>query len=225
MDLVELALLAIASAFWPTLIAIDIVAFRTPRPATLLAWFLAASLATTIAEGLVIVFALEGTKFASPSHRSVGGWGNLIGGIAALLAAYLLRVRTARELPTAKQGEVKPPPWTERIVARGGVYAFCAGVVLNLFPGIFPLVALRLIAGFTYSEGIKVVLVVGFYLCMFVIIEAPLLGLLFAPERVEPRVHRLNRWLDRNGKRLAVEVLAVAGLLLLVRGILQLATA
>jgi hypothetical protein len=222
-DLFELALLAIASAFWPTLLAVDLVAFRTSRPARLLGWFLAAGLLTTIVEGTVIVFALEGTTLAPTSRRSVGAWGNVIGGLAALLMAYLLKARTAREPPGGREG-AKSASWAERVVERGGLYAFVAGVVLNLFPGIFPLVALRNIAALSYSDGVKVLLVVGFYLCMFALVEAPLVGLLLAPERVEPWLQSLNRWLDRNGKRLAIDVLALAGLFLLVRGVVQLAT-
>jgi hypothetical protein len=228
MDLLELALLAIASAFWPILIAVDLIALRTPRPATLLAWFLAAGFLTTIGEGLVIVFLLEGTTLASPSHRSVGGWGNLIGGVAALVVAYVLRARAARpheELPDSEEGGEKNVPWAERVVARGGAYAFAGGVVLNLFPGVFPFIALRNIAAIGYSDAVKVLLVVGFYVCMFALVEVPLLGLLLAPERTEPSVRNLNDWLDRNGKRLAIDVLAVVGLFLLVRGIVQLATA
>ena len=95
MELLELALLAIASAFWPILVVVDLVALRTPRPVPLLAWFLAGGLLTTISEGLVIVFALEGTTLGS-SRPSVGGWGNVIGGCVALLAAYVLRARAAR---------------------------------------------------------------------------------------------------------------------------------
>jgi len=37
MELLELALLAIASALWPILIVVDMVALRTPQPAPLLA--------------------------------------------------------------------------------------------------------------------------------------------------------------------------------------------
>jgi hypothetical protein len=94
-ELLALALLAIASAFWPVLLVVDLVALRTQRPVPLLAWFLAGGLLTTISEGLVIVFALEGTTLGS-SRSGVGGWANVIGGCVALLAAYALRVRAAR---------------------------------------------------------------------------------------------------------------------------------
>jgi hypothetical protein len=222
MELVELALLAIASAFWPILVVVDLVALRAARPVPLLAWFLAGGLLTTIAEGLVIVFVLQGTT-AGSSRSSVGGWGNIIAGCIALLAAYVLRARAAR---SGHERQAAPPvekaSRTERMIENGGIYAFGAGVVLNLFPGIFPLIALRNIAALSYGNGAKILLIVGLYLCTFALIEIPLIGLLVAPARVEPMVRGLNQWLDRNGKRVGIDVLGVVGLILIVRGIVQL---
>jgi len=226
MELFELALLAVASAFWPVLAVVDLVALRTPRPVPLLAWFLAGGLMTTISEGLVIVFVLEGTTLGS-SRSSVGGWGNLIGGCVALMAAYVLRTRTARphdEGPAAKD-PAKPTSRTERMLENGGLYAFGAGVVLNIFPGVFPLIALRNISSLSYGDSAKVLLVIGLYLVTFALIEVPLVGLLVAPARVEPWVQGLNGWLDRNGKRVGIDALAVIGMFLFVRGIVQLAAA
>jgi hypothetical protein len=226
MELLELALLAIASAFWPILVVVDLVALRTPRPVPLLAWFLAGGLLTTISEGLVIVFVLEGTTVGS-SRPSVGGWGNVIGGCIALLAAYVLRARAARsgdERPAA-QTAVKKTSRTERMIEDGGLYAFAAGVVLNVFPGVFPLVALRNISSLSYGNSVKILLVIGLYLTTFALIEVPLVGLLVAPARVEPWVRGLNSWLDRNGKRIGIDLLGIVGLALLVRGIVQLVSA
>lgn len=226
MDLLELALLAVASAFWPILVVVDLVALRTPRPVPLLAWFLAGGLSTTISEGLVIVFVLEGTTIGS-SRSSVAGWGNLIGGCVALLAAYVLRARAtrSRDVRPAAEAPVKKASRTERMIEHGGPYAFGAGVVLNIFPGIFPLIALRNISSLSYGNSTKIVLIIGLYLCTFALIEVPLVGLLVAPARVEPWVRSLNSWLDRNGKRVGIDALGVIGLFLFVRGVVQLVTA
>jgi hypothetical protein len=97
--------------------------------------------------------------------------------------------------------------------------------VLNVFPGVFPFIALRTISSLSYGNGAKVLLVVGLYICTFALIEVPLIGLLVAPDRVEPWVRGLNEWLDRNGKRLGIDVLAVVGVALLARGIVQLVAA
>src|SRR5690242_7839848 len=109
MNLLEIGLLAIGSAFWPILIAVDLIAFRTPRPTAVLAWFLAAGLLTTIAEGLVIVFVLEGTPLASRSHRSAGAWVYVVVGAAALVTAYALRGWAARAHPVPVQAEASRP--------------------------------------------------------------------------------------------------------------------
>jgi hypothetical protein len=224
MELLELTLLAIASAFWPILIVVDLVALRTGRPVPLLAWFLAGGLLTTISEGVVIVFVLEGTTLGS-SRSSVGGWGNVIGGCVALLAAYVLRARAAhsRNGRPPALAPAKKASRTERMIEHGGLYAFGAGVVLNIFPGIFPLIALRTISSLNYGNGAKILLIIGLYLCTFVLLEVPLIGLLVAPARVEPWVDSLNSWLDRNGRRIGIDVLGLIGLILLVRGIAQLA--
>jgi hypothetical protein len=226
MELLELALLAVASAFWPILVVVDLVALRTPRPVPLLAWFLAGGLLTTISEGLVIVFVLEGTSLGS-SRPSVGGWGNVIGGCVAILAAYVLRAREARsrDQRPAAQGAVKKTSRTERMIEDGGLYAFAAGVILNVFPGVFPLIALRNISSLSYGNSAKILLIVGLYLCTFALIEIPLVGLLVAPARVEPWVRGLNSWLDRNGKRVGIDLLGIVGLALLARGIVQLVSA
>ena len=108
------------------------------------------------------------------------------------------------------------------MIEHGGLYAFGAGVVLNIFPGIFPLIALRTISSLSYGNSAKVLLVIGLYLCTFALIEVPLIGLLVVPSRVEPWVQSLNSWLDRNGKRVAIDALGVIGLALLARGIVQL---
>jgi hypothetical protein len=226
MELLELTLLAVASAFWPILVVVDLVALRAPRPVRLLAWFLAGGLLTTISEGLIIVFVLEGTTLGS-SRPSVGGWGNIIGGSVALLAAYVLRARAERSRNDRpdQRSPVKKPSRTELMIEHGGLYAFGAGIVLNVFPGIFPLVALRTISSLHYGNGAKVLLVIGLYLCTFALIEVPLIGLLVAPARVEPWVQGLNSWLDRNGKRIGIDVLGLVGLILITRGIVQLVAA
>ena len=86
-DAAELFLLAVASAFWPTLILVDVLAFRLERPIRILVAFLAGALLTTIALGIVIVFVLQGSSLTSGSRSTFRPAVYLAGGALALAAA------------------------------------------------------------------------------------------------------------------------------------------
>ena len=49
-------------------------------------------------------------------------------------------------------------------------------VVLNIFPGIFPLIALRTISSLGNGDSAKILLIIGLYLCTFALIEVPLIA-------------------------------------------------
>lgn len=147
----ELFVLAVASIFWPTLIAIVVLALRLERPVKVLSWFLA------------------------------GGHGRVAGGVA-----------------------------------------FAAGVVLNLVPGTFPIVALKDIAEMDAGNATKVVAIILFYVIMFAFVEVPIVAYLIAPERTTAAMNNFNAWHTENGRRRAVYVIAGVGLYLIVRGVVQL---
>jgi len=220
MPLAEIFVLALASMIWPTLIGVVVITLASPRPVTLLAFFLAASLLTTVGIGLVVVFVLRGSSLFSGSRPTFSPIVDLVAGLVALLAAYLVRRgRGSDETSSQRQDR---PSWTQRTLERGAPLAFFVGVVLNLVPGVLPLVALKDIAELDYSVGATVVLVVGFYLIMFLPAEVPLGAFLIAPDGTATVVGRFNDWLRRNARQIAVSVLALAGIYLVVRGIVLL---
>ena len=212
----ELFLLALASAVWPTLLAVDLIALRTPRPARILSFFLLGGLATCVGIGLVIVFALQNSS-AFRGARSVADPAvYFTAGIVALMVGRIVSTHPRlanRDRP--KQG----PGRSERLIARGAALAFAAGVVLNIVPGVFPIVGLSDIGQLDYGAAATVALVVGFYLIMFALIEVPLIAYLVAPARTAVEVDRFNNWLTRNARRLAVATLYAVGIYLVVRGI------
>jgi hypothetical protein len=216
--LAEYFLLAIASIFWPLLFAIVVVALRTAHPIPVLTGFLAGGLLTTITVGVVIVFTLENRSFVTGSRPPADPIFSIAAGALALLAAFVLRGMAARP---RKPKEPKPdagPGRTERMVESVRL-AFVAGIVLNIAPGIFPFVALKDIAQLSAPAGAKVLLVVVFYVIMFASVEIPIVGAWFAPARTTAAMQSLNDWLDVNGRRLAVWVLALVGVYLVVRGV------
>ena len=147
----ELVLLAFASMFWPTLIVIVVLALRVSHPIKILAWFLAGGLLTTISVGIVIVFELQGSSLVSGSSPSIDPPVYITMGLLSLLAAFAL-LRKSKQAPAKPRHEAKAPsadakpPLTERAVGHGAPVAFAAGVVLNILPGTFPIVALKDIA-------------------------------------------------------------------------------
>ena len=220
----ELLVLAIASMFWPTLIVVVVLALGSSRPIRLLFGFLVGGLITTVAIGTAVVFALEGTSLVSGSSPSVDPVINITMGVLSLLAAYVLNRRSKRPAePKAEVAPTKPkkPSYMQRAVEKGAVAAFGAGVILNIVPGTFPIIAMKNIAELDASDAAKVATIIGFYVIMFAFVEVPLIAYLFAPERTTAKVDDFNAWLGRNGHRLAVYVIAAVGVYFTVKGVVE----
>jgi hypothetical protein len=216
----ELIPLAVASAFWPILLVVVLVALRAPHPVRLLVSFLAAALLTTMTVGLVVIYALQGTALVSTSRDSFDPAAQIAVGSIAVVVAILVRRRSsdapAGDSPASDSGRV------EHMLERGAPLAFVAGIVLNVFPGVFPLIALKDIAELDAGFATTVALVLGFYVIMFALIEVPLVGYLVAPAWTAQATARFNVWLRENASRLAVGALAIVGLFLVISGIVNL---
>ena len=85
------------------------------------------------------------------------------------------------------------------------------------------MVALKDIAELDYSVGPTIAIVIGFYLIMFLPAEVPLGGFVVAPGPTTAKVGRFNSWLRGHARRLVVSVLTLAGIYLVVRGLVLLA--
>jgi Sap, sulfolipid-1-addressing protein len=213
------------------LIAVVLIALRSPHPERLLASFYAGALLTTVTVGLLVVGALQKTSVVTgPSSRqTLDPALSITIGALALISAYMLRQRVirqerGRDLHMRQEAKTTGPTRWEKMLGRGAPLAFVVGVLLDIFPGFFPFVALKNIAELDYGLGSTAALILGFYLVMFVIIELPLVGYLFMPRRTTEWATRFNRWLDRNGRSLAVYALAGVGGYLAVRGIVMAVT-
>ncbi len=223
----ELLLLAFASMFWPTLIVIVVLALRVSQPVKILFWFLVGGLLTTVTVGIAVVFALQGASFMNGSKPTIDPVVDIVIGLLSVLgaAALLRKAGRPQAAPEEKASDAaapgKKPPLTERAVARGAPVAFVAGILLNIVPGTFPIVALKDIAELDVSDGAKVATIVVFYVIMFAFVEVPIVAYLFVPERTTVAVNAFNDWLKRNGRRVAAYVLAGVGVYLTIRGIIQ----
>jgi hypothetical protein len=215
--LFEIFLLAVGSMFWPVLLAVDVVALRSDRPLTILGGFLAGGLVATVSVGCLIVFSLEQTSVFTTSKHTTNAVVSIVIGAAALVAAFLIRRSDAR--PRATQTP-KTSRRVDRLGSHGPWLAFVTGIVLNVFPGVLPFIAMKDIGELDYSTVGTIAVIVGVYLVMFTPVEAPLVAFIVAPKRTERAVDSFNVWLAQNLRRLAWWVLAIVGVFEILRGVI-----
>jgi hypothetical protein len=65
--------------------------------------------------------------------------------------------------------------------------------------------------------------VFGFCVIQYALIELPLLGFVFAPDRAADLSRRFSSWLGDNNRTLAVAIFTAGGCYLIVRGIISVA--
>ncbi len=212
----ELIPLALLSAVYPTLIAVVVVALATPRPAKMMAFFLLGGMIASVTVGLAIVFALQGTSIANSSKSAVNASVYFGVGAFALLLAVVVRRRPPAQ---HKDGDGR----VTRLLSRSqkARIAFAVGLLLNLAPGAWYIVALKDIAQSNYDNTEIVAVVVGFCIIQYALIELPLLGFAFAPERAADLSRRFSSWLGDNTRTVAVTILVAGGCYLIVRGIIS----
>jgi hypothetical protein len=227
----QVLLLALDAALYPTLLAAVVILLAQPRRLPLLAAYLCGGLTISIGLGLAVIFVLKDSG-ALHSSRSGLSWGAdlAVGGLALLLAVALATRADARVAQRRRARHPAPPvdadavgrePWSQRLLARGSVpVVFIAALAINL-PGAAYLIALKDIAAAHHPTAIDILLVVAFNLIMFLLAEIPLLGLIFAPEPTNRLVHRVNDWFSANGRQIAVVLCAALGVFLIARGIVH----
>jgi hypothetical protein len=217
----ELLPLALAAAVWPVLLAVVLIALRAPHPAKLLVCFLAGGLVATMTEGLVIIYALNGSSLTTNDQSTTDAVVDEVAGVLALALAYAMWRRERTPTAPSEKKESKTNKRIEGMLERGAGWAFLAGVVLDLFPSPFALVALKDLAEWDYPFAKTFVVLLLFYLIVFVFIELPLIGYLVAPGRAAERTVRFNAWLARSWYRLAIYGLGFCGVYLVANGIYE----
>jgi Sap, sulfolipid-1-addressing protein len=222
---------AFLAALNPTLLAATTVMLLLPSPKRLLLGYLAGAAITSVTLGMVIVFSLEGSGAVGTAKHTLSPATDLALGALALLASYVLRPsRPRREggrwaerrhRREEKKRDKGPPRW-QRTLSRGTARTtFLVGILLTL-PGGSYLVGLDHIADRDASTVATAAMVLGFNVIMLALLELPLIGYTFAPDWTPQAVERFKNWLSRNGRRIAVRGLAAVGVLLIVRGVIEL---
>ena len=132
----EIVAFSFASALNPTLLAATTVMLLLPRPEKLMLGYWLGAMATSMASGLLLIYALEGTGAAGTTKRTLTPVEDLVLAAAALIVAALLasgaveRARTRRA--TRRKEPKKSPKWEQRMRTGTSTTAFVLGVALSL---------------------------------------------------------------------------------------------
>ena len=173
----ELIALGLLSAVYPTLIAVAVAALSTPRPARTMTFFLLGGMIASVTIGCVIVFALHGSSVINASKSPVNPIVYFGVGAFALLLAFVI----GRRPPTERKAEGGRITRTLNR-SQSAFAAFGVGLVLNLVPGAWYIIALKDIAQANWGNTQIVLVIVLFCVLQYALIELPLLGFVFAPE-------------------------------------------
>jgi len=187
---------------------------------------------TSVTLGLIIVFAVDGSSGAtSTTQNTLSPAADLALGAILLVVAYMIRPGRApreggrlaerRRQRGEKKKEKGPPRWEQALSKGTAKTTFVIGALLTL-PGASYLIGLDHIADQDASTAGTVAMVLGFNAIMLMLLELPLLAYTFAPDWTPDAVARFKAWFNRNSKKLAFRLAGGVGILLIVRGGIEL---
>jgi hypothetical protein len=225
-DLASIFVLALTAMLNPTLLAAVTVMMLLPDTRRLMLGYLLGAYLTSISLGMLIVFSLHGSSAASTARNTLSPAQDLVLGALALIVGLVLRSGRAAERRERKrrekEGEREKEAWPVRMLGRGSArVTFAVGAALTL-PGASYLVALNRMAHLDAGTVATAALVLAFCLIQMVLLELPLVGYAFAPERTQEAVTGFREWVARNGRRVAGNGAIAVGALLLLRGAIEL---
>jgi hypothetical protein len=224
----KIVLLAFGAAFFPALLACVAILISRPEPRRLILAFYLGGLTVSVVSGIVVLSVFNGGgEIAGNTSSEPHGSVSIVVGLVGLLFAWLLVSRRGRALVDswrdrhprrhrAKQSD--GPSWVERRLDRATIrIAFLVGAAINL-PGPFYLLALGDLAT-GYGTGEQLALILLFNAIMFLLLEVPLIGYLFDPERTAAAVATFGVWLNANGLRIVGTLIGVFSASLMAQGL------
>ncbi|HSD25080.1 MAG TPA: GAP family protein [Solirubrobacterales bacterium] len=223
---------AFTAALNPTLLGATTVMLLLDHPKRLLLGYLLGALMTSVTLGMVIVFALDGSSSAtSTAKTTLSPAMDLALGTILLMVA--LAIRPGRE-PRAdgrlaerrrRRTEAKKakgaPRWQRALSEGTSRTTFVVGALLTL-PGASYLIGLSHIADADASTVATVGMILAFNAIMLILLEAPLAAYTIAPEWTPQAVDRFKSWFNANSRKLGFRLAAGIGVLLIVKGLIEL---
>lgn len=233
-ELLDIFLLSLVSMFNPTLLAAVTVMLLLPNPKRLMVGYLLGAYTTSITIGLLIVFTLQGSSAESTSKNAISPAEDIVVGLFVLLIAFVLgtgrdagvRGRRRQKKDAKQKAKEEAGKATEslplRLLGKGDPrLTFVVGMILS-FPGVTYLDALDHIHKLNPGTVPTVLLVIGFCLMQQILLELPLLGYMFGPDRTQETVTRFRTWIGLKGRSAIVIGAIVIGVILVARGVITL---
>ena len=217
---------AFTAALNPTLLAAVTVMLVLDKPKRLLRGYLLGAMLTSITLGLAIVFALDdgSSSATTTAKQTIDPALDVAFGVIILILAFVVgtgrdhrrRARSARK--KAEQADKGPPKWQKALSRGSARTTFVVGALLTL-PGASYLAGLHELAQQNLSTTATVLSVILFNVIMLALLEIPLLGYTFSPEKTDATVQRFSAWLSRSGGRIALVLAILIGVAILGRGL------
>jgi hypothetical protein len=217
---------SLTAALNPSLLTAVTVMLQLEKPRRLLTGYLLAALLTSVTCGLLLVFELPDSSTSSTAKHSVNPVLNIALGALVLVIVFVVATGRdtrwqARSERKRERAEDKPPPRWRRLLSKGSARdTFVVGVLLS-FPGASYIAGMDLLHKQHIGTALTVIAVLAFNLIMLMLLELPLLGYATRPQWTAAAVQRFSDWLTRRGGRVALIAGALAGVLLIARGIIN----
>jgi uncharacterized membrane protein len=216
---------AITAAFNPTLLAAVTVMLVLDNPQRLLLGYLLGAMMTSVTLGLVIVLTLGGSSSGtSTAKHTLNPVLDIALGVLVLIVVFVVgtgrdhKRRARRERKKAEKADKAPPRWQQALSGGSARMTFVVGALLTL-PGASYLAGLDELAKQDLSTPATVLSVIAFNVIMLTLLEVPLLGYTFSPEKTSAAVQRFSAWLSRDGGRIALVLAVLVGIALIARGV------
>jgi hypothetical protein len=220
----EVFAIAVVAALDAGLLAAAVALLGRPRPARQLGAYLVGGMGFSIGFGLLIVLALHGTDLLSGISKSTRGSIEVAAGallIVVAIAVWSGRVVQWHPRRTKKRDPDNPHRQSlrDRALGHDSLWiAWAAGAAYSV-PGAYYIAGLALLAKLNASVTTNVLVILGFNVIMFALIELPLIGLVVAPQRARSLTEKLHAWMTAHRRALIVTVTGAIGTYLLVSGI------
>jgi hypothetical protein len=217
---------ALTAALNPTLLTATTVMLTLEKPKRLLSGYLAGAMVTSVTCGLLLVFALPHTSTSSSAKRTVNPIINIALGALILLVVFIVatgrdqRRRAWSERKRARSAGKPEPRWRRQLSKGSARDTFVVGILLS-FPGASYIAGMDLLHKQSIGTAATVLVVLAFNVIMLILLELPLLGYAIRPEWTAATIERFSAWLMRRGARVALIAGAIAGVLLILRGIVN----